>query len=170
MPPNTGDFLDGLGNHITVHAVGNPDKKQRRDPLGRGHDKASGFGIVRLHKPSRKITMEGWRLLVDPTHPKPGDQFPGFPKTIDQVDNFGQPPVAHLPTIRVTGLSDPVVQVIDATDGQIVYTLRIRGTTFQPKVFRNGPHTVRVGEPDTDQWKTLSDVSPARDRYLDVEF
>ena len=170
MPPTTGDFLDGLGNHISVYAVGNPQEKQRTDPLGRGHDKASGFGIVRLDKTTRKITMECWRLLVDPTNPKPGDQFPGFPMTIDQIDNFGQSPVAHLPTVKVKGLSDPVVQVIDENDGQTVYSLRIRGATFRPKVFRNGPHTVRVGNPDTGQWKTFSDVDPAHDRTMDVEF
>ena len=36
--------------------------------------------------------------------------------------------------------------MIDETDGEVVYTLRIKGTTFRPKVFREGTYTVKVGE------------------------
>ena len=170
MPESTGDFRDGLGNLITVYAVGNPEEQQRKDPLGRGHDKASGFGIVRLNKPTRKITMECWRLIVDPTNAKPGDQFPGFPMTIGQLDNLGQQTAGHLPTINATGLTDPVVQVIDETEGQIAYTVRILGTTFRPMVFRLGPHTVRVGDPDANRWKTINGIKPSRDTSIPVAF
>ncbi len=30
--------------------------------------------------------------------------------------------------------------------GKIVYTLRIKGTTFRPKVFTDGSYTINVGE------------------------
>lgn len=46
------------------------------------------------------------------------------------------------------GAQDPVVRVIDDRDGEVVYTLRIAGTSFRPKVFREGTYTVRVGEGD----------------------
>ncbi|MCU0871622.1 MAG: hypothetical protein MUE50_04700, partial [Pirellulaceae bacterium] len=45
-------------------------------------------------------------------------------------------------------LEDPVVQVVDESNGEIVYTLRIKGHTFRPKVFRTGSYTVRVGDQD----------------------
>jgi hypothetical protein len=43
-----------------------------------------------------------------------------------------------------TGFTDPVIQVVDETTGEVVYTLRIRGSTWQPKAFQAGPHTLRV--------------------------
>ena len=39
-----------------------------------------------------------------------------------------------------------MVQVVDETTGEVVYTLRIRGREFSPKVFRAGTYTLRVGE------------------------
>jgi alkaline phosphatase D len=170
-PPYLGDFLDGLGNHITVHAVGNPEPMQRNTPLERGHDKASGFGVVRLDKRSGKITMECWRLLVDVANPKAEDQFPGWPMTIDMQDNYARAAAAFLPVLEVSGMEHPVVQVIDQQDNDIVYTLRIRGTRFRPKVFReDGSYTIRVGDPDTNRWKTLRDVSPGSAERLEIAF
>jgi len=43
-------------------------------------------------------------------------------------------------------MTDPLVQVIDESNGEVVYTLRIRGTTFRPKVFAEGRYRVKVGE------------------------
>jgi len=42
--------------------------------------------------------------------------------------------------------------------GEIVYTLRIKGTSFRPKVFKAGTYTIKVGEPDTGKMKTLKNV------------
>ena len=55
-------------------------------------------------------------------------------------------------------MTDPVVQVIDESDGQIVYTLRIEGASYRPKVFKAGTYTVKVSEPDTAQMKILRSV------------
>jgi hypothetical protein len=38
------------------------------------------------------------------------------------------------------------VQVVDEQNDEVVYTLRIAGTTFRPKVFRAGTYTLRLGE------------------------
>ena len=84
-------------------------------------------------------------------------QYPGWPIVIDQEDNYGRKAVAYLPTIRVTGQSNPVVQVIDESNGEIVYTLRINGRTFRPKVFKPGKYTVKVGE--GKRVKTLKGIS-----------
>ena len=168
-PPYTGDFLDGLGNHISVNAVGNPASTLRKGVLDRLHDKASGFGIVRLNKKTRKITMECWRLMVDLDNPKPGDQFPGWPFTIDMEDNYARAARAHLPTLRVTGMTDPVVQVIDESNGEIVYTLRIRGRSYRPKVFKPGLYTVRVGDQDTGRMKKLSGLRAIKDNRETIE-
>ncbi len=168
--PNTGEYLDGLGNRVTVHAIGNPEAKNRPGALNTLHDKASGYGLVRFDRQTRQITIECWRLLVDVADPKPGDQFPGWPKTIDMLDNYARRAHAWLPTVRVAGMSDPVVQVIDESDGKIVYTLRIKGTSFRPKVFKDGSYTVRVGEPSAKKVKTFKGVRPAATGSIDVAF
>jgi hypothetical protein len=82
---------------------------------------------------------------VDITDPA-GRQYPGWPHTITQFDNYARKPVAWLPTIRVQPQSDPVLQVIEEANREIVYTVRINGNEFRPKVFAEGSYTVRVGE------------------------
>jgi len=51
---------------------------------------------------------------------------------INQLDNYGRKAYGYLPKIRVTGMTDPVVQEIDGENGEVLYKLRIRGTSFQP--------------------------------------
>jgi len=169
-PRYTGEYRDGFGNHVTVHAVSNPVVTGRHPLLL--HDKAPGYGIVRLNRESRTITIECWPRWVDPAAPD-AEQYPGWPITIDQLDNYGRKAAAYLPEIRVAGMTDPVVQVIDEADGEIVYTIRIRGNSFRPKVFREGSYTVGVGEPGTERWKTMKGVrAPAAggDAVIKVDF
>src|SRR5690606_31632226 len=105
--------------------------------------------LIRFDKTTRKITMECWKLLTR-------DQFEGWPLTIHQLDNDGRKPVAWLPTVTAEGLENPVVQVIDEVSGEIVYTLRIQGNSFRPKVFREwGTYTLRVGDPERGLWRTF---------------
>ncbi len=91
-------------------------------------------------------------------NPKTGGQYLGWPKTIEQLDNYGRKAAAHLPTIKIGDMTDPVVQVIDQENGEIVYTVRINGTSFRPKVFKAGTYTIKVGELGTEKMKVLSDV------------
>jgi len=168
--PNTGDYREGLGNRARVYAIGNPAAKNRPGVLNTLHDKSSGFGIVRFDKPTRNITMECWKLLFDVNNTKPTDQFPGWPKTIKQSDNYGRKAAAYLPEIQVTGMKDPVVQVIDE-DNEIVYTLRIKGTNFRPKVFdKNGTYTVKVGDQDSGNMKTFKGLKPSNDKLIKARF
>ncbi len=171
--PNTGDYIDGLGNPIRVYAIGNPEEKNRPGRLKTLHDKASGYGIVRMNKDERTITMECWRLLVDVAHPKEDDQFPGWPKTISMYDNYGREAEAYLPTIKVSGLTDPVVQVINESTNEIVYTVRINGKTFQPKVFADGQYTLIISEPEkgvTKTFKGIESISKDETKNLEVDF
>jgi len=38
--------------------------------------------------------------------------------------------------------------VIDESNKEIVYTLRINGRSYRPKVFKDGTYTITVGEED----------------------
>ncbi|MDA7504237.1 hypothetical protein N8553_04595, partial [bacterium] len=40
----------------------------------------------------------------------------------------------------------PVVQVIDESNNEILYTIRAQGNSFQPYVYSAGPFTVKVGD------------------------
>ena len=170
-PDYTGDFKEGLGNIITVHAIANPEDVNRNDtPETLGHDKASGYGIVRLNKKTREITMECYKLLTDAAKPKAGDQFPGWPRTIGLEDNYGRKATGHLPTLKISGMKNPVVQVIDeGAKNEVVYTLRINGASFRPKVFSKGPFTVIIGEPSEGKTKKLSGVKVSEKESVEVK-
>jgi hypothetical protein len=152
-PENTGDFLDHFGNHLTVLAVANGATKPRPALLEQLHDRASGLALVRFDKRDRTITLECWPFLADVT--APGTQFPGWPVTISQLDNYARKPQAHLPRLEIKGIRQPVVQVIEESSGEVVYTLRIAGLSFQPHVFRAGLYTVKVSEPETGKLREL---------------
>ncbi len=161
--PDTGDYRDAFGNYITVFAIGNPELKNRRPILELLHDKASGYGLVHFHKSDRTITMECFKLIFDADNPRPEDQFPGWPRTISMFENDGRSAVAHLPTINVSGLTDPVVQVVDESNGEIVYTMRVPGPSYRPKVFRPGTYSVHVSDPDTGVSRSLTGLASETD-------
>ncbi|MBA7708736.1 hypothetical protein ES703_117640 [subsurface metagenome] len=154
-PEYTGEFLDGFGNKVTLLAVANPSPE--RNGGNKLTTRAAGFGVVKFDKKKREITVECWPRKVDITDRKT-KQYPGWPRTINQSDNYSRKAAAYLPTIKVSRMKDPVVQVIDEGSGEIVYTLRIKGTSFRPKVFKAGTYTIKVGEPDTGKMKTLKNV------------
>ncbi|MFB3827128.1 MAG: alkaline phosphatase D family protein [Bryobacteraceae bacterium] len=174
MPDYTGEHLDAFGNRMTVWAVANPKKEWREHPYELLMDKASGYGIVRFDKPGGKITIECWPILVDASQPGAASrQFPGWPKTVGIEDNFAKKGEAWLPRLRVQGMRNPVVQVVEETTGEHIYTLRVRGAEYQPRVFaRTGVYTVKVGEPGRD-FRVFTGLKPeTRERAgsLDVRF
>ncbi|WP_202921733.1 hypothetical protein [Anatilimnocola aggregata] len=143
--PWTGDFQDGLGNKISMLAYANPqniaDERQRSD----------GYGIVRFDKQKRQVTFECWPRFADA---KEGDQaqFAGWPITIAAADNDGRKPVAWLPKLVFEKMQDPVVQVIEDKTGEVLYTLRVPGESYQPPVFAAGEYTVKVGRDRPSQF------------------
>jgi hypothetical protein len=153
MPAYTGRHFDGFGNRLTCWAAANPSK----EPNGGNKltTRAAGFGVVKFDKPKREITFECWPRNKDITDPST-EQYEGWPKTIKQTDNYGRRAVAYLPALDIRGVENPVVQIIDEQNDEVVYTLRINGTTFRPKVFKKGSYTIKIGE--DNNIKTLSGI------------
>lgn len=143
--PDLGDYHDGFGNKITMHAYANPDPARRNRYGGEWGERAAGYGLVRFDTATRKITMECWPRGVDVTADD-AEQYPGWPITIDQSDNYGRTAMAYLPTLKFRDGQRPIVQIIDETYDDVVYTLRVPSDTFQPKVFRDGPYTIRIDD------------------------
>lgn len=82
--PNTGQYLDGLGNKMYVYAVGNPEVATEENRYDRAHQKASGFGFVTIDTDAKTYYIQAFRFLIDPTDGNPNNQFPGWPVTISQ--------------------------------------------------------------------------------------
>ncbi len=143
MPEYTGRHFDGFGNRVTCWAAANPSKKHNGG--SKLTTRAAGFGIVRFNTKARSITFECWPRNVDITDPKT-KQHNGWPKTISQMDNYRRKARGYLPTLQIEGQNNPVVQVIHEESQEVIYTIRIKGNTFRPKVFEKGKYTLRVGE------------------------
>jgi hypothetical protein len=151
-----------------MYAYANPDEQRKNKWGGEWGERAAGYGLIRFDTDTRKITIECWPRGVDVTAAE-AEQYPGWPITIDQLDNYARPGTAFLPTLNITGAENTVVQIIDETYGDLIYTLRIKGRSFQPKVFRDGFYTIRIGE--GDHVKVLEGVEATRtnEKTLDVE-
>ena len=67
-PKYTGDHLDGFHNKLTCYAAANPTPERAKgDKLT---TRAAGFGVMRLNKKTRKITMQCFPRNVDVSDPK----------------------------------------------------------------------------------------------------
>jgi len=152
--PWTGDFEDGLGNKITMHAYANPENRQNE------LKRADGFGVARFNKRNRTITFECWPRFAKVTD---GDkaQFAGWPVTVKMADNDGREIMGWLPKL-VFSKKNQVVQIKNLKTKEILYTVRINGNTFHPKVYSMDPHEVRLGKngPET---QLLSNCNPVKD-------
>ena len=156
-PKYTGDFNDGFGNKMTVLAVANPVFTGLRP--ARLYDRAAGYGIIKFNKKTREIEMANWPRQTDPSAAE-AKPYEGWPIRISQEDNYSRKPVAWLPTLEITGTTlPPVVKITDEATGELVYAIRVKGYKFRPKVFAKGVYKVEAGEPNTQQWKVLRNIS-----------
>jgi hypothetical protein len=144
--PWTGDYLDGLGNKITMVAYANADpesnRRGKRDP---NEDWADGYGLVRFDKKDQSVVFECWPRFADVSKGDSG-QYPGWPMEFNMSQNDGREAVAYLPKLSFKGISNPVVQVVNEATGEELYTTRVQGKSYRPKVYAKGKYTVRVGE------------------------
>ena len=139
--PILGDHLDGFHNKVTALAVANPSPERGGNKLT---TRAAGFGVVNINKETRNITFTCWPRNIDVTDEK-AKPYKGWPFTFNQLDNYGRKAVAHLPTLKINK-PNQVVQLINERNNETVYTIRVKGSSFKPKVFENGTYTIKVGE------------------------
>lgn len=158
--PFAGAYLDGFGNKLTMAAYANPTADNYQ---------AAGFGLVRFRKDARQIVLECWPRFVDITK-KGATQFEGWPLTITQEDNYGRTAIAWLPRLKCN-VENPVVQVIDEYNNEVIYTLRVKGREWSPKVFREGNYTLRIEEGGARKEFKGLEATPKKDATtLEVNF
>ncbi|MCM4173342.1 twin-arginine translocation pathway signal protein [Arenibacter sp. TNZ] len=153
-PAYVGDHEDGFGNKISVHAIGNPFNTGIEPAIV--HNRATGYGLVTFNKRERTITTACWPRYANPMSNK-NEQFPGWPITIKQEDNYGRKAVAWLPLIKVADKLRPVISVFDQNN-QLVYSIRLATNTFAPKVFDEGKYTIIIQDVENNKSKTLKNI------------
>ncbi len=146
--PNTGCYTDAFGNINYVYAIGNPaDQNTHTNRYQMAELKSSGFGFINFNLDKRDINIETYHFMAnlhdDNTKE---DQFPGWPKTINQIDNYAREAAAYLPTIKLKENNEPVIRIIEAQTGSLVYNIRMNGKKFTPKVFEEGEYIIEIGE------------------------
>ncbi len=145
-PRYTGDHLDGFANRMTVYAASNPHKREIEPSAD--NSLSPGYGIARFKRSDRSITLEAWPRWVDPGSfgAKP---YPGWPITVNLLDNLGSHTLQHLPVLKFGEETDHIVQVIDQTSGEIQYTVRVFEAEFRPPVYHDGLYMIKAGIPGT---------------------
>lgn len=156
MPRYTGEYRDGFGNRVTVLAVSNPTALGI-EPTAI-HDRAPGYGIIEFDRTTRNITIANWPRWVDVTG-QGAKPYEGWPITINQLDNGFPKTGFELDEVR-SEAHDPIVQVIAQGTNEIVYTLRMFGKSFTPKVRKRGVYTVKVWETPGEEPRVIRDLSP----------
>lgn len=138
--PWTGDYLDGLGNKIRMLAYANPEDR------GDERKRSDGYGIVRFKKSTREVTFECYKRFSDVTQDKADSQFPGWPIKFHISENDGRKVFATLPKLTVKEFENPVYQVIDESNGEILYTTRSENRWIEAPVYGPGLYTLKTGE------------------------
>lgn len=143
---NTGDYLDKFGNKLTLLNTACPAQYP-----GSGLEglrlRATGYSMLTCDKVTRKTTVAVWPRWVDPADAS-AKPYEGWPIVTDQLDNGLWGAEYELDAIETPGFRDPVVQVQDESNGEVVYTVRINGMSFTPKVRKPGTYTVLAYDPD----------------------
>ncbi len=166
----TGQYEDGFGNKITVWAVSNPHYTGLKPSLL--YDRATGYGRIRFNRIQRTITAECWPRQANPANGKV-EQYAGWPITVKQTDNFFKAAPFSLPEIVVHGLNNAVVQLLKATTNQVVFTIRMAGQRFVPKVYQKGIYRLKVGDPDQNLWQEVNRVTVLKEgekRQIEIHF
>jgi len=110
--------------------------------LAKKDDLGIGYGIVRIDKSLLQYAFEAWPANKNPTDP-----------TVQQEDNDGRVPEGFLPE-RTAQVEDPVVEVVNESSGELVYSRRVSGSTVALPVFdANASYHVMLSDPDVLVWK-----------------
>jgi hypothetical protein len=146
--------------------VANPTQAFAGSVLEVERDKACGLAIVRFDKDAQSVTVESWPLLVDPSASH--TQFPGWPVVIEPLADSARLAKSWLPTLKITGAANPLVQVFDEAN-ELVYNLRLAGDEFRPHVFAAGRYWVRVADPESAREKVIPDLVASADSSASIE-
>ena len=138
-PTNSGEYLDGFGNRITVHAVANP--QQFGISPKALNERAPGFGVVEFDKAARRITFTNWPRWADLTQGS-AKPYAGWPVVIEQLDNgLSQSPWE----LRLPRSASGFLEVFAAGGAEPVLSWRPPRAVAAIPVWQEGRYEVRAG-------------------------
>jgi len=159
--PNTGAYKDLFGNPFFVEAVGNPiDETYNNNRYQMAQNRASGFGLITFDKKKRTITADAIPFLAGWNGKQQLEHFLGWPKTLDQMENYGSNAKFTLPKLVVQSEKNPVVQIF--FDQELVFAYRMKDKTFEPKVRKTGSYTLKVGYPKKNVWQIFDNLTAVK--------
>lgn len=168
--PNTGLYTDGFGNLNFVYAVGNPnDIPNDANRYQQAQNRASGFGYITFNQQSRDITSNAYRFLQKEDDEKQRGEFEGWPKTINQLDNFTSNNQYALPKIEIKGAENAYVE-IRSKNSELESAIRIKGSNFAPRVSKPGDYRVTITNAKDFTKKQLNLSTQSKDKNVIVEF
>lgn len=138
-PRNIGEYLDGFGNKMTVHAVANP-YLYAQAPMAL-HNRAPGFGFVVFDKGKREITLTNWPRWADVAKPS-AKPYQGWPIRIRDEDNGLR--FARL-SIELPEPVEGVVEIVAESTGEVILAWRTPGPRKKFAVWKAGRYTLRAG-------------------------
>ena len=141
--PWVGDYEDGLGNKITMHAYANPQDRSIR--AGRG----DGYGIVHINTTTGMINFECWPRFADVSKGD-SEQYEGWPISFHISDNDGRIPIGHLKEVQLP-FKNCVVELTDESTGELIYCYRTNESSFKAPVFSPGRYTLKAGANSGDK-------------------
>jgi hypothetical protein len=137
---HAGEYLDGFGNKMTVHAIANPHLYNER-PLAL-HDRAPGFGFALFDKRAREISLTNYPRFADLAKPS-AKPYQGWPIKIRDEDN-GLSSAAYF--IELKSPADGVVEIIEEASGQLAYCWRTPRPLAKFRVWKPGKYSIRNGK------------------------
>jgi hypothetical protein len=106
--------------------------------------------------------MECWPRFINPAK-EPNGQYPGWPITINQLDNYHRKAAGWLPHLKFENMNDSLVRVFSEKDNQLIYALRVKGNEFDPPVFDEKiTYRLEIGDPDNGEMKVFENLNVAK--------
>jgi len=137
QPRNLGEFRDGFGNRVTVHAVANPARFGVAPHAV--NERAPGFGVVEFDKAARRVTFTSWARWTDLS--KAGAKpYPGWPLTVDAAPGGGKF------ELRLTEALSGVIEVVREGSAEPVLCWRTVGPVDRIAVWSGGDYIVKAGK------------------------
>ncbi|MDH5382083.1 MAG: twin-arginine translocation pathway signal protein, partial [Cyclobacteriaceae bacterium] len=167
QPPYTGDFEDGFGNKISVYAVANPHFTGREP--SRIYDRATGYGMVIFDTVKRNIHIECWPRFINPDQ-QPDGQYEGWPITISQKENYGRKYTGFLPEITVKGISEPIFDVFNEKNEELIYSFPSPEPIFKPGVFENGLYSIHIRDANSSKTEIIKNLTTKDVTPIHVDF
>ncbi len=118
-----------------------------------------GLGIVSVDPATGGVALARYHMAprLDGV---PADPVGGWPIVLPPSPDPRQPVFGHLQPLRVAGVLNPVVQVMDAADGRLIHAWRAVQPVILPRVSRDGHYRIRIGDPTTQQEQVLDGLRP----------